>query len=165
MNNKLINAAGNALSFDKTVIKKSTFELGEKFSSTPPEDTGYQAYKSCVAYDEHELEKEDDNDDAYLYVFLYEVGTRIVDKKSFKEFTELPTEERENNPFIPLAEIQATYFVYYNSKVKLESEAAIEFGKYNVGYHVWPFWREYVQSTSLRMNIPVINISKYIIDN
>jgi hypothetical protein len=36
-----------------------------------------------------------------------------------------------------------------------------EFSRYNVGYHVWPYWREYVQSVCARIGIPPIPVPMY----
>jgi len=36
-----------------------------------------------------------------------------------------------------------------------------EFARYNVGYHVWPYWREYVQGTCARLGIPPVPVPMY----
>lgn len=54
-----------------------------------------------------------------------------------------------------LTKIEATYIAQYISEeTLLEDELINTFGKHNVPYHVWPYWREYLQSTLQRMELP-----------
>ena len=46
----------------------------------------------------------------------------------------------------------------YESLEQLNKEEVQLFGKSNVGFNVWPFWREYVQSSCMRMNIKPISL-------
>lgn len=64
------------------------------------------------------------------------------------------------------SEITAIYCVMYsiNPEVKLTEEEKEEFGKTNVPYHVWTYWREYVQNTCNRMSLPVTTVPMLVID-
>lgn len=55
------------------------------------------------------------------------------------------------------AEITATYIAEYRVTCNdLDLDAVQEFAQRNAGYHVWPYWREYVQSVCGRMHLPAV---------
>lgn len=59
-------------------------------------------------------------------------------------------------------EITAVFIAEYRmTKSDIEKEALDEFAKYNVGYHVWPYWREFVQNMCSRMLLPNIVLPMY----
>lgn len=153
MDKELINEAGSQLNFDTVTIIESNFSSLPEYTSNYNEDCMYQTYNYAVSFDEFDSS----DGKSFFYGFVYSVGYRIINKDQQADV--------ENDDFKPLAEIQATYQVRYKSKTKVSEEALNEFGKFNVGYHVWPFWREYTQSTSLRMGIPVISIPPYRVDS
>ena len=65
-----------------------------------------------------------------------------------------------------LVEMSAVFCSIYDViENDLDRVCLDEFNKYNVGYHVWPYWREYVQSTCSRMGITVIPVPIYDVKN
>jgi hypothetical protein len=46
----------------------------------------------------------------------------------------------------------------------LTEYAITEFGRINVPHQVWPYWREYCQSTCARMSLPVSVMPMYVIN-
>jgi hypothetical protein len=97
-------------------------------------------------------------------LFFYEAAVRLVDGPA-PEATETAANPGEDAAYV---EITATFCAQYGldgNGVTEEDEAlhsALEtFGRYNVGYHVWPYWREYVQNTCARMGIPPIPVPMY----
>lgn len=55
------------------------------------------------------------------------------------------------------AEIVASYIAEYRVTCNdLDLDAIQEFAQRNAGYHVWPYWREYVQSVCSRMHLPAV---------
>lgn len=97
-------------------------------------------------------------------VFNFTAGTRLVDKDAVLEGGSADLEG--NTVYI---EITAELCAHYNIPADLDIEdheaAFEEFGRRNAGYHVWPFWREYVQSTCSRMGIPPIPIPFFLAGN
>ncbi|PJF38109.1 MAG: preprotein translocase subunit SecB, partial [Phototrophicales bacterium] len=55
-----------------------------------------------------------------------------------------------------LVQIEAQYIAEYMMTEPLEQEAIDAFALENVSYHVWPYWRDYLTSLCLRMNLPKI---------
>ena len=95
-----------------------------------------------------EMSVKSDDSVWYEYNFFYSVGVRLV-------------EESENEDEQPLLQITATYNTVYKSEEKLEPGSLKAFSKENVGYHVWPYWREFVQSSCSRLNVPLIPMPLY----
>jgi len=93
-----------------------------------------------------EISLKEGEEEWWQYNFFYTAGIRLVDKEKAGE---------------PAVEIQATFNALYRSREKLESGPLKSFSEEHVGYHVWPYWREYVQSTSMRMGIAPIRIPLY----
>lgn len=47
---------------------------------------------------------------------------------------------------------------------ELPQDAILEFGRINVPHQIWPYWREYCQSTCARMALPVSTLPMYVIN-
>ncbi len=79
--------------------------------------------------------------------FQYEAGVRLVDE----------TVDEKDGAYVQ-AEIIAVFTSEYQLKDSdaFDETAMSEFLNCNVRFHVWPFWREYLQSTCTRMGLPVI---------
>lgn len=62
-----------------------------------------------------------------------------------------------------VVEISATFVAEYLVKLGacISDEAKAAFSKQNVGYHVWPYWREYVQSSCGRLGLPIVTVPMY----
>lgn len=60
----------------------------------------------------------------------------------------------------PVAEIEAVFVARYlvNPDAKVASEELQEFGQFNATYHVWPYWREFASSLSMRLRLPVVTL-------
>jgi len=80
----------------------------------------------------------------WVYIFRYKVGVKVTPKDA----------ESDSEDFEDLLEITAEFDAEYVSEKELDDADVSEFSEKNVGYHVWPYWREYVQSTISRMALP-----------
>ncbi len=54
------------------------------------------------------------------------------------------------------ATVTGTMVAEYEMTYDPGSEALTSFAKRNASYHVWPYWREFLASQCLRMNLPKI---------
>ncbi|MCG5514334.1 hypothetical protein [Ectothiorhodospira shaposhnikovii] len=90
----------------------------------------------------------------------FQAGVRLVNNASVTETA--PVDEED-----VYLEITADFCAEYDIRDGIEDEtlqpALEEFSRYNVGYHIWPYWREYVQGTCARMGIPPIPIPMYML--
>jgi uncharacterized protein YbgA (DUF1722 family) len=83
--------------------------------------------------------------------------------------TNLADAERESDELTKhvMAEITAEFVSEYRIiKPDLSKEAIEEFGKYNTMLHIWPYWRELIQSMCARMRmaqivLPMYRVPKY----
>lgn len=89
----------------------------------------------------------DEDKENGVVAFQYEAGVRLVDDSV----------DEKDDKFIQI-EIVATFTSEYQltEASAFEEDAMSEFLNHNVRFHVWPFWREYLQSTGTRMGLPVI---------
>jgi hypothetical protein len=64
------------------------------------------------------------------------------------------------------SEIVAVFISEYAIKCdeELPQDAILEFGRINVPHQVWPYWREYCQSTCARMSLPVSVLPMFVIN-
>jgi hypothetical protein len=90
-------------------------------------------------------------------VFNYSAGVRLVDDQREPAKTEQPDAGQDFVYF----ELTALFSAHYRLDGEADEQALEEFARYNVGYHVWPYWREYVQNTCARLGLPVIPVPMY----
>lgn len=57
-----------------------------------------------------------------------------------------------------LAIIEAEYLAEYKLKDKISHDAIDAFCLKNVGHNVWPYWREFVSTTSQKLGIPHLTL-------
>jgi len=59
----------------------------------------------------------------------------------------------------PLCKIDTTYNISYKCKEKCPDVGNMEeFARFNVPHHLWPYWREHVQSTLSKCHFPQITL-------
>lgn len=65
-----------------------------------------------------------------------------------------------------VAEITAVFVSEYaiNCDDEIPQESVLEFGRLNVSHQIWPYWREYCQSTCARMALPVSILPMFVIN-
>lgn len=66
-------------------------------------------------------------------------------------------EQKKENSFL---NIEATYLLLYGIKSVegLDDEAFCSFAELNGTYNAWPYWREFVQSITSRMELPTLTV-------
>lgn len=64
------------------------------------------------------------------------------------------------SPGDPIAEFHLLYELHYTveSAGAFPDEVLLEFGAVNGVFNVWPYWREYIQTTAARMQLPPLII-------
>lgn len=166
--NELIKEAHNNLTIDDVRLRSSEVKLSDQLrpeqlgdlSLTPQSFSGVQAITSAVGQSDEGTDSSPSQ--ICLYTFRYSVGVRLVADKQ----ENISDDEGEANQGDSSAvEIRATFDAEYFSQIELEEAVLKEFAKSNVGYHVWPYWRELVQSTAGRMCIPgrVLSVPFYFV--
>jgi len=65
-----------------------------------------------------------------------------------------PDSDTEEDSKEPLAKIEACFVAEYQILNDISKESLEEFALKNASYHIWPYWREYLMSQAMRMNLP-----------
>ncbi len=157
MKNEALNFAQDALCIQSVNLRSSSSNLKqdvdvsdiEKSLSTP------QSYKWVKQVREYEETKDGVKEISWLYKFNYQIGIRLV-----------PNDEEDQSyqdeSYEALIHITAEFQACYVSEIKLEKEHLDAFSENNVGFNVWPYWRELVQSYCCRIGFhPPIEIPLY----
>jgi len=119
------------------------------------DETAIQSFRAVAKVKEISL-TDSDGEDIWDYHFFYSVGVRLIYLEEKEESTK--------DGYKPILEIAGVFEAKYLSKKQLAEEEQKAFSADNVGYHVWPYWREYVQSSCARMGLsPAIEVPVYLI--
>lgn len=75
----------------------------------------------------------------------------------------LVVKRHEGSPEELLVRIEARFALTYalSSQQDLSEENYDAFGQRNAVYNAWPYWREFVQSTTVRMGLPALTLPVY----
>lgn len=145
---ELLRQAYEKLSIANVYLNESMTSIDNKFAPhvyTTEEKLNFQ-YRHDVS-ERQRMELKSDNDETiYLWRFFAKVGARFV----------VPKDDGDDVK----AEIVATFIGEYQQTdlEPLNEEALNIFGKENVLYHVWPYWREYLQNMCARMKLPDVTL-------
>jgi len=145
MNNELLKKAAEVLTPVGVYLRSSKVYTHPDFH--PQHNNGeLQVQYKSKNLSEYKLLCAEDESQNFI-AFQYEAGVRLVDE----------TVDEKDGAYVQ-AEIIAVFTSEYQLKDSdaFDEAAMSEFLNCNVRFHVWPFWREYLQSTCTRMGLPVI---------
>lgn len=156
--NALLKKAINNLhvvSVNLRSINASIHDHIEDYDFPVLEKQGYKAVSKIKLVQAEAPSENDTSINWFEYHFFYSTGVRLINTSH---------EQKENldDDDDTAVEITATFTAVYKSDIQLEKECVEAFSENNVGYHVWPYWRELVQSYCARTSIPMIEIPLYI---
>lgn len=158
MDKELLQIAQSALRITDVALRESRCELADRFEPKyehPEMDVQFmqRTARSQVL----EGEDSDHGKHKFFQVFV-ELGVRWVrrppkprGRKRAKGGAEPAKAERA-----VLGMIEATFVAEYEMTETVEKVALDEFALHNVPWNVWPYWREYVASQSMRLNLPKV---------
>jgi hypothetical protein len=98
-----------------------------------------------------QVEADDGEGEQQLVRVFLQLGCRLLAADEGED-----TQEDESTDDDFLCQVEAQYVAEYLMKEPLEQAAIDEFATENASYHVWPYWREYLSSQCLRLNLPKI---------
>lgn len=149
MSTEALAKAISSLKFVDVFITNSTSSLSDDF------DPKFDARSDRLSFQTKNFVTasaviEGESEEGLLQMFRVtsELGIRIICKDD--------VDEGNPDPEI-LAQVEATMEADYNItdlSIVEDQEALDAFALKNVSYHVWPYWREYVTSQLMRMNMP-----------
>lgn len=149
MSTEALTKAISSLKFVDVFITNSTSSLSDDF------DPKFDARSDRLSFQTKNFVTasaviEGESEEGLLQMFRVtsELGIRIICKDD--------VDEGNPDPEI-LAQVEATMEADYSItdlSIVEDQEALDAFALKNVSYHVWPYWREYVTSQLMRMNMP-----------
>lgn len=149
MSNEALKQAIDSLKLTDVFIKNSTSGLGDDFDpkfDARSDRLSFQTKNFVTASAVIEAETEDGP--IRMFRVTSELGIRIICKDEV---------DKAQEDVEVLALVEATMEADYDiidSSIIDNPEALDIFALKNVPYHVWPYWREYVTSQLMRMNMP-----------
>ncbi|MEW8340999.1 MAG: hypothetical protein AB2708_14195 [Candidatus Thiodiazotropha taylori] len=162
MNNEILSRAIDCLSIHDVRLDNSSIIISDDFDPMfPKTETINVQFKSGIKKSEigNATFKESNSEEQFLLA-RYQCGFRVL----------VPPHEGANPPkgedlagWKQVVEVIADFIAYYSVKSEIEQEAIDEFSKYNVGYHIWPYWREYASSVATRLRLPPITPPLYVL--
>ena len=140
----LLQQAIDALVIQDVYFRASEARLEDDFDPRHDPDMGSLSieYKHLVTHSRI-LTLEDEEKSEQLFQVFIDLGTRWV----------LPAGDEADEPQVR-AHIEATLVAEYRMKSDPGSEALQAFALQNASFHAWPYWREFLSSQCLRMNLP-----------
>ncbi|WP_105182049.1 hypothetical protein [Pseudoalteromonas sp. T1lg21] len=93
-----------------------------------------------------------EEDDTWFYRLHTVIAIRFISEEDTKK-------DSGDDSIEPILEIRAEFVAQYESKCELSEEGLSLFGEKYVFYHVWPYWREILQSSCARLGVPPLMIS------
>jgi len=157
MSESPLDRAKQTLSIRDVILRGTAVEIGDGVITEnlePSENNHIEAYRGVQ--DHHVDQVVLNGDGMLLYRFNYSVGIRLIDG---------PEDEVIEEASDALVTILAGFDVCYYADKKMSVEECSAFSENNVGYHVWPYWREYVQSTCQRIGmVPSFPVPVYILE-
>lgn len=149
MNSKALAKAIASLKFVDVFIRSASSSLADNFDpkfDVRCNELSYQT-KSLVTGSEI-LEVSNGEPSKLIFRVCSELGVRMACKGEF--------DNDASDPDI-LAIVEGVMYADYeivDPSIVEDQEALDAFALNNAPYHVWPYWREYVTSQMLRMNMP-----------
>lgn len=102
------------------------------------------------------LELQDGKEEINIFRVHIELGARWVVLPG-SETTEDGTKEKDEEGDADVrAVIEATFLAEYLIEGDPGQDALDTFALKNASFHVWPYWREYLMSQAMRMNLPKV---------
>lgn len=159
MNKQLLNEAIKCLAIRDVILAETSVSVKKEYDPiySPFNEISVQFRSGVTGAEGKTYEDSDSGTQVKLIVFTYECAFRLLppavlgDKSNSEEHMKAET----------LMEAIATFRAYYTHENDISEDAVNEFMKYNVGYHVWPYWREYASSIAMRVRLPSFSVPFY----
>jgi hypothetical protein len=142
----LLNAAIDKLEIQSVLITESKTYVRDGFSPDDEEIGNYvtQAFVKPTQCGT--------SVDKTQYGFKVAAGIRLVHRDDHEKAKTSDTDE------FTCAEVKAHFVALYQASDTLSREEEDVFHQKNAVFHVWPYWREFVQQMGWRMGIPYLQV-------
>lgn len=161
MNKDLLKKAIKNLSIRDVILDDIEFHVSENYDPSFPqyEDLLVQYRHGVKYFQEKTYENPSDGSEHRMLIAKFECAFRVLPPD--EDADELDNSEDLEKKI--LVQLTSEFAAYYSMKEGIDNECIKEFMKYNVGYHVWPYWREFATSMASRIRIPSFTVPLYVI--
>jgi len=144
--NESLQKAIDSLRIHDVYLRSSEVILSEEFEPKydPDLDTLDVQFKHAVTRSNVLLLEEEGESTVQLFRVFAELGARWLE----------PAEDGDGDDSRLRAKIEAVMVAEYQMKEDPGKDALKEFALRNASYHIWPYWREYLSTQCMRMNLP-----------
>jgi hypothetical protein len=155
MNNELVELAHSRLLIHDVLLHSGEIKTNDNFF--PLKKRSYEIQFKQYIKDSRvfRLDGADNQGSIDFILFHYVAGFRALPEGLSNEENESEVLEKVE------VEVIATFSAIYRMTEEIPEEAIEEFARFNVGFNVWPFWREYASSTATRLGLPSFPIPLY----
>ena len=154
MESKDFKSAVKKLEMDGVYLRKSRLDCmnNEKFEPRINRDRGFFSINETKGYKAEVIELIIENEENEKEELKKHLVKFYIDFKAEYFASEECSKESKNRLFI----IEATFAVTFLSEEPLTQGEIEAYGKRNVRFNAWPYWRVFVQSTlaQVPLNIP-----------
>lgn len=158
MNKELLKRAQDSLVIEDIYLRESQVAINPEFDPKfAPENFQLQYKLTPNKISKMEVEHEGGPKTSLVRIET-QTGMRLIPAGVTQEMLAKPEDAQKHIRVLITAIFVAEYRL---TNSEIEKEALDEFAKFNVGYHVWPYWREYVQNMCGRMALPNIVLPMY----
>lgn len=158
MNKELLQAAQQGLRITDVALRQSRCELAERFEPKYEHPAMDAQFMQRTARSQVLEARDGDDAEHKLFQVFVDFGIRWVrrpPKPRGRKRAKADDGKAKSAPDV-LAVIEATFIAEYEMTKALDKEALDEFALYNAPWNLWPYWREYVASQSMRLNLPKV---------
>lgn len=155
MNNELIQLAHSRLLIHEILLHSGETKTNDSFF--PLDKKAYEIQFMQFVKDSKVIELNGDDNQAPIKFILFHYVA------GFRALPEGLSGVDDESEIVNKVEVEviATFSAIYRILEEIPEEAIQEFAKFNVGFNVWPFWREYASSTATRLGLPSFPIPLY----
>jgi hypothetical protein len=141
------------MNLEDVIMRRGSFSVikDPSFDVDLANNARVQSYKS-LSFTALEPDSEDEGSD-YAVIYLVSFGIRLIDQRTVPE-------GGDGDPDI-LIIIEGEFEATYNAKEKFPEGQLSTFGSVLVFKELWPYWREYVDQCSSRMDIEGFAMGSY----
>lgn len=98
--------------------------------------------------------EDDDSGSPCLYKFFVTLGIRSLTEEDSEK-------DSDDDSVSPILEIKTDYVLQYQSHCDVDNAACQAFAEKHIYFHVWPYFREIVQSSCNRLGIECMPVPPY----
>mgnify|MGYP002712978975 CR=1 FL=1 len=156
MDKKLLRIAQDRLRIVDIALRASRATLADEFEPKYEHPAVEVQFMQRTARSEL-MEITNDDVKRELFRVFVDFGIRWVrtHKRGKSKARKRAVPAADDKPDV-LATIEATFIAEYEMDESTEKAALDEFALHNAPWHIWPYWREFVASQCMRLNLPKV---------